>query len=195
MKKDFVEVFPRSRAEWRTWLLEHHATTKRVWVMIAKKGSNSSSLTVEEAVEEALCFGWIDSTANKVDDEKFKLTMSQRKPGSRWSGINKARVKKLIKEKLMTPAGLKCINDAKKSGAWTALDSIERLEVPVDLKKALKKNTRAFKNFDAFPPSAKRVILLWIDSAKKPETRVARIEKTVSLASENIRSNQWTPKK
>ena len=142
-------------------------------------------------MEEALCFGWIDSKGNKLDDERSMLWLAPRKPGTGWSKINKDRVEKLMTDGLMMPAGLARVEAAKQDGSWNALDQVEALEIPPDLKKALAAYKTAKQYFDAFPRSAKRAILEWISNAKKPETRARRIEETVSLAAKNLRANQW----
>ena len=144
-----------------------------------------------ESVEEALCFGWIDSKGNKLDDERSMVWFVPRKAKTGWSKLNKERIEKLIKAKLMMPAGLAKINAAKKDGSWNALDAVEALEIPSDLAEAFLKNETARGYFEAFPRSVKRAILEWISSAKKPETRAKRIEETVTKAEQNIRANQW----
>ena len=184
-------IHPKSRAEWRKWLEENHTRTQGVWLVMYKKGTGKPRVDYAEAVEEALCFGWIDSKGNKVDDERSMLWMAPRKPKTGWSKLNKERIVKLIRAKLMTPAGLSKINAAKKDGTWNALDAIEALEIPPDLARAFSKNRTAKEYFDAFPRSAKRGILEWIASAKKPETRAKRVEETVSSAEKNVRANQW----
>lgn len=184
-------VHPKSRAEWRKWLEENHTRNEGVWLIMYKKGTGKPRVDYAEAVEEALCFGWIDSKGNKLDDERSMLWMAPRKPITGWSKLNKERIEKLIKSGLMTSAGLAKINAAKKDGTWNALDAIEALEIPPDLAKAFSKNKTAREYFDAFPRSVKRGILEWIASAKKPETRANRIEETVTKAEKNMRANQW----
>lgn len=184
-------VHPKSRAEWRKWLEENHTRNEGVWLIMYKKGTGKPRVDYAEAVEEALCFGWIDSKGNKLDDERSMLWMAPRKSKTGWSKLNKERIEKLIKSGLMTSAGLAKINAAKKDGTWNALDAIEALEIPPDLAKAFSKNKTAREYFDAFPRSVKRGILEWIASAKKPETRANRIEETVTKAEKNIRANQW----
>ena len=144
-----------------------------------------------EAVEEALCFGWVDSKANKRDENSFYQYFAKRDPKSKWSGVNKRKVDNLIKEGKMAPAGLAMIELAKQTGTWEALDEIEQLKIPEDLEKQFSKNEAGRKNFEKFPPSAKRGILEWISNAKTTETRNKRIEETVTLAAQNIRANQW----
>ncbi|MFM8744104.1 MAG: YdeI/OmpD-associated family protein, partial [Cytophagales bacterium] len=180
-----------SRAAWRQWLKNNHTQPDSVWVVIAKKESGLPSITNNEMVEEALCFGWIDSVPNKLDAQRFKVLVSPRKAKSNWSQVNKDRATKMIKAGLMQPAGLAMIELAKKSGTWNALDEINSLILPPDLTKALGKNKKANSFFDQFPPSAKRGILEWIQNAKTEETRSKRIAETVTLAAKNIRANQY----
>jgi uncharacterized protein YdeI (YjbR/CyaY-like superfamily) len=182
---------PKTRAEWRAWLATHHARDDGVWLITYKKTTGKPRVEHDEAVEEALCFGWVDSKPNKLDDERSMLWFAPRKGGTGWSKPNKERVERMIAAGLMTPAGLAKVNAAKKDGTWTMLDAVEALEIPADLAKTLKSYKTATENFDAFPRSAKRGILEWILQAKKPETRAKRIEETARLAAENIRANQW----
>ena len=189
------EVVAKDRAAWRRWLERHHATSDGVWLVIAKKGSGIPSVTYEESVEEALCFGWIDAKANSLDDRRYKQWMARRKPGSGWAASNKRRVERLIAEGRMAPAGLRAVQAAKADGSWTKLDGSEALEVPTNLAKALKRYPNARKHFDAFPPSARRVILQWIGTAKKAETRAKRVEETARLAEDNVRAAQPPPRR
>jgi uncharacterized protein YdeI (YjbR/CyaY-like superfamily) len=184
-------VHPKTRAEWRKWLKQNHTRTEGVWLISYKKGTGQPRLEYDEAVEEALCFGWIDSKPNKLDEERSMLWYAPRKAGTGWSKINKARAEKMIETGRMTPAGLAKIEAAQRDGSWNALDAIEALEIPPDLATALSANPIAQQNFDAFPRSVKRGILEWISIAKKPETRAKRVKETARLASENIRANQW----
>lgn len=179
---------------WREWLSKNHTQKENVWLVIYKKGHVGSTLTVSEAVEEALCFGWIDSTANKLDETRFKIMYSPRKPKSVWSKINKGRVAKLIKARLMQPPGMAMIKLAKKTGTWNTLNDVDALKYPEDLNQALIKSKKSKSNFDAFPPSAKKLILFWIQSAKTSETRSKRINETVSKAAKNERANQYIKK-
>ncbi len=191
IKKEHNEYYPKSRSEWRQWLQENHEQKDGIRLIIAKKGNGLPSLSVEEA----LCFGWIDSVANKVDDKCFTIFFSPRNPKSKWSKINKDRVKKLTKLGLIAPAGKEMITLAKKTGTWDALNEVDQLLLPKDLKAAFSKNKKAARFFDAFPPSTKRGILSWILDAKRPETKIKRIKETVELAGKNIRANQYVPKK
>jgi uncharacterized protein YdeI (YjbR/CyaY-like superfamily) len=162
-----------------------------VWLISYKKASGKPRFEYDEAVEEALCFGWIDSKPNKLDDERSMLWFAPRKAGTGWSKPNKERVEKLIAAGLMAPAGLAKIETAQQDGSWNALDGVEALEIPPDLSQALAANATAQRYFEAFPRSVKRGILEWILNAKKAETRAKRIEETVRLTADNIRANQW----
>ncbi len=184
-------IHPKTRAEWRQWLKRHHKQEEGVWLISYKKATGKSRFDYDEAVEEALCFGWVDSKPNKLDEERSMLWFAPRKPGTGWSKLNKSRVEKLIADGLMTPAGLAKVEAAKQDGSWNALDKVEELEIPADLAQAFTANQTAQQYFDAFPRSVKRAILEWISNAKKPETRAKRIEETVSQAEKNIRANQW----
>ncbi len=187
--------YAKNRKTWRSWLEKNNDKEKSVWLIIYRKDTAKKSVNYAEAVEEALCFGWIDSKANKRDEESFYQFFTRRNLKSNWSRVNKERVAKLIDDRLMTSRGLETIELAKRNGTWTALDKIENLELPIDLKKALKQNAEAAKYFDAFPRSVKKGILEWIQNAKKEETREKRIKETISLALKNIRASQYTPKK
>ncbi|MDW8325173.1 MAG: YdeI/OmpD-associated family protein [Anaerolineales bacterium] len=184
-------VHPKTRAEWREWLERNHARAEGVWLISYKKGTGKPRFEYDEAVEEALCFGWIDSKPNKLDEERSMLWFAPRKPGTGWSRANKERVEKMIAAGKMAPAGLAKVEAAKRDGSWTALDAIEALEIPPDLEKALAANPKAQEYFAAFPRSAKRSILEWIANAKTPETRARRVAETARLAAKNIRANQW----
>jgi uncharacterized protein YdeI (YjbR/CyaY-like superfamily) len=188
------EFYPPTRKAWRTWLAKNHDTQPGVWVICYKKGSDQPAISYDELVQEALCFGWVDSKANKIDEQKFKLLCSPRKPKSVWSAANKVRVAQLIAAALMTPAGQAKIDAAMANGAWDALNDSDAMTIPSDLAAAFKRHQGSAKLFDAFPPSTKKAILQWINSAKTPETRAKRLEETASKAAQNVRANQWVPK-
>ncbi len=179
---------PKSRAEWREWLAGNHAKSKGIWLVILKKGASTAGITYVDAVEEALCFGWIDGGMNSLDAQRYKLYLSPRKPGSVWSRLNKQRIRKLVKEGIMTSAGLARIEAAKKDGSWSTLDAIEKLVMPADLLEQLSANAEARRNFEAFSESSKKIILCWIASAKRDETRRKRIAETVHLAAQNVKA-------
>jgi uncharacterized protein YdeI (YjbR/CyaY-like superfamily) len=181
----------KNRKEWRQWLTKNHQSEKSVWLIIYHKSSATPSVYYEEAVEEALCFGWIDSIAHKRDTESKYQFFAVRKPKSNWSKANRERVERMMAKKQMKPAGLAMVELAKKNGTWTALVDVQNSVIPPDLQAAFKKNKTAFKNFEAFPPSSKRIILEWILNAKKPETREQRIKQTVELAEKNIKANHY----
>lgn len=187
-------VHPLSRAEWRSWLVENHLRVEGVWFICFKKGTGKPRVEYGESVEEALCFGWIDSKPNKLDHERSMLWFAPRKPKSGWSKPNKERIERMLQAGLMCPSGLTKIEQAKADGSWTSLDAIEELHVPPDLAMALTAYALAEQHFLAFPRSVKRGILEWIQSARKPETRAARIAETARLASTNERANQWRGK-
>lgn len=182
---------PSDRAQWREWLTAHHTRPKGVWLIFYKKATGKPRVSYDEAVEEALCFGWIDSKGRKLDDERSLLWFAPRKPGTGWSKPNKERVERLSEAGLMAEAGLAKVEAAKRDGSWNLLDAVERLDIPADLAAAFSRYENASAHFEAFPRSAKRGILEWIATAQKPETRAARIEETARLAAENVRANQW----
>jgi uncharacterized protein YdeI (YjbR/CyaY-like superfamily) len=189
------EYYASSRAAWRNWLAKNHVAAGNIWLVIYKKDSGVPTLTYEESVEEALCFGWIDSKPNKRDDKSYWLFFAERKPKSVWSKLNKTRIASLLKQGLMKDAGLAKIEAAKKDGSWIALDEIEEYKMPPALEQAFKKNKKALSNFEAFPPGVKKQIYQWIISAKTDTTLTKRVTETVEKAALNIRANQWQPKK
>jgi len=183
-------IHPLTRAEWRQWLEKNQARTEGVWLISFKKATGKPAVEYGEAVEEALCFGWVDSKGNKLDEERTMLWFAPRRPGSNWARSNKERVEKLIAAGLMTTAGLAKVEASKQDRTWYALDEVEALVIPPDLEDALAPNETARLYFNAFSASAKRAILAWIANAKRPETRAKRIVETVDLAARNIRANQ-----
>ena len=180
-----------SRAEWRSWLEANHAASDGAWVITFKKHMGERHVPYADVVEEALCFGWIDSLGRKVDEDRWKLLCTPRKPGSGWSRPNKERVERMVAEGRMTPAGAAVIEAAKRDGSWKALDAAAKLEEPDDLRAALDADPAARRHWDAFPPSTRRGILEWIGNAKRPETRAKRVETTAAEAARNVRANQW----
>lgn len=183
-----------TRADWRQWLTDNHATEKSVWLKIYKKTSSTPSITYDEAVDEALCFGWIDSSIKKGDDQHYLQFFAERNPKSNWSRVNKAKVEKLIAAGLMTDAGQAMIDLAKRTDTWTALDDVENLVSQPDLQEQLDANPVAKGHFEAFPRSVKRGMLEWLLNAKTPATRAKRIAEIVTLAERNERANQYRPK-
>jgi uncharacterized protein YdeI (YjbR/CyaY-like superfamily) len=189
-----LEFLAETRAQWRAWLIENHLSATGVWLYFYKKASGKPALSYDEAVEEALCFGWIDSKPGTVDDITSKQYYSPRNPKSNWSALNKTRVEKLTAQELIYPAGQKMIDLAKQTGTWDALNDVDNLLIPNDLQEALATLPDATTHFEAFPRSVKRGILEWIMNAKTSETRTKRIVETATLAGQNIRANQYVKK-
>lgn len=177
--------YARSREEWREWLEKNHQTSPGIWFIYYKKGTGEPTLAYEEAVEEALSFGWIDSKVNALDEKRYMQVFTPRKPGSTWSKLNKKRVENLINHGLITPAGLEKIEMAKKDGSWYTLDDIEDLKMPKDLKRAFESNKKAELHFHNFNESSRKQMLWWVASAKRPETRTRRIRRIVEMAAQN----------
>lgn len=175
---------PKNKQEWRDWLEKHHKSKSAIWLIYQKKQINESRLTWSDAVDEALCFGWIDSTAKAIDDNTYMQFFTKRKPDSGWSRINKEKVERLIQEGLMSQAGFDAIDLAMQNGSWTLLDEIETLTVPADLAIEFNKDPLAGSFFSALSKSDRRILLQWVASAKKPETRnirISEISRTCSL--------------
>lgn len=189
--RDLPRFEVTSRAQLRAWLEADHATSGSVWLVIWKKRDPDRHLPYDAIVEEALCFGWIDSVPRKLDADRSMQLLSPRKPGSAWSAVNKARISRLIENGKIAPAGLAAAESAKADGSWSVLDDVERLEVPHDLAKALAQCSEAAEHFAAFPRSVRRGILEWIKHARRPETRSRRIAETARLASLNRRASQF----
>ena len=185
---DAPEVHADDRATWRAWLEANHATATGAWLVTWRSSSGRKGLDYEASIEEALCFGWVDSTGGRVDDERGKLYFAPRKTRSPWAASNKARVERLIVAGRMTPAGLAAIERAKANGSWEVLDSVERLEVPEDLAAALAAIPPAAANFAAFTPSARKMLLGWVALAVRPETRADRIAQVAAAAARNERA-------
>ncbi|TDH24256.1 hypothetical protein EXU57_15710 [Segetibacter sp. 3557_3] len=186
--KNIQAVHAPTRKQWREWLVKNHDTENSVWLIIYHKASGTPSVYYAEAVEEALCFGWVDSKGNKRDSESSYLYFARRKPRSNWSKPNRERVERLISEGLMTPAGQKMIDLAKATGTWQALVQIDNLVIPEDLRQAFDQNPVAYQHFMGFSDSAKRMMLEWVLNAKKPETRQNRIFEIVNKAAQNIKA-------
>jgi len=179
-----------TRAEWRAWLEANHATATGAWLVTWRNDTGHPVLDYEAGVEEALCFGWIDSRGGRLDEQRSKLYYASRKPRSGWARTNKARVERLVAAGQMAPAGLAAIERAKANGSWTMLDDVENLVVPDDLGAALEASPPARDHWEAFPPSERRMTLEWIRQARRPETRSARIATAVDRAVRKERINQ-----
>jgi uncharacterized protein YdeI (YjbR/CyaY-like superfamily) len=184
---EFEDFHPLSRQEWRDWLTENFDKSSGIWFVYFKKHTKKPFVTYDESVEEALCFGWIDSAARSFDEERSRLLFTPRKPKSVWSKPNKLRVERVIANGLMTEIGLQKIEKAKLDGSWDALNASDNLEIQEDLLKAFEANNVAFENFEKFTVGVKKVILSWIYGAKTAETRAKRIDKMVSMAEKKLR--------
>jgi uncharacterized protein YdeI (YjbR/CyaY-like superfamily) len=189
-----ADIYPQlpveSRAGWRAWLDEHHADAAGVWVVTWKKTSGGPYVAYDDLVEEALAYGWVDSRSRGLDAARTQLLMTPRKPSSRWSRTNKARIERLLAEGRMAPAGVAAVELAKAGGTWTGLDEVEEGLEPDDLRAALDADADARGHWEAFPRSTRRAILEWITAARRPETRARRVRETAELAARNVRANQ-----
>jgi uncharacterized protein YdeI (YjbR/CyaY-like superfamily) len=173
----------RTRQTWRAWLLRNHARSAGLWLAYYKKSSGKTSVTYEEALQEALCFGWIDSTVRRVDEERYAQKYTPRNDRSVWSASNKARIGELTARGLLAPSGLAKVEAAKRNGSWERLEGVDRIghgaEPPRDLLGALDREPGARAAFDRCPPSHRKLWAYWVLSAKKPETRARRVAETV----------------
>lgn len=187
-----TEIFyPASIAEWRNWLERNHSLKQSVWLVQYKKASLIPSVSWSDAVDVALCFGWIDSKKVAVDKEKSHQFFSKRKAKSTWSKINKEKVTKLIEAGLMAEAGYKSIEIAKQNGSWTLLNDVDNLMVPADLEKAFSLHKGSKDHFDTFSKSSRKAILQWLILAKLPATRQKRLNEIAELAGQNLKPKQF----
>lgn len=190
-----LETFsPKNRQEWRHWLRENHDKKQSIWLIYHKKESKQPSIVYSDAVDEALCFGWIDSKSKPIDSDRYMQFFCRRKPKSVWSKINKAKIARLTEEGLMTQAGFDSIEIAKQNGSWTILDDAEELIIPTDLEEAFQKMPDAKNYFLNLSRSDKRNILQWLVLAKRPETRQNRIDEIVTLAAQSQKPKQFRGK-
>ncbi|UTW66313.1 YdeI/OmpD-associated family protein [bacterium SCSIO 12643] len=181
-KKEIETFYPESQADWRRWLEENHQSKQSIWLIYYRQSTNKPSLSWSEAVDEALCFGWIDSTKKTIDKERYMQYFTKRKPGSTWSKVNKDKVAQLIDKKLMMKAGFDSIQIAKENGTWSLLDDVENLIVPEDLRCALNKHKSAMEFFESQSKTIRKGMLYWVTVAKRPETRKKRITEIVKSA-------------
>lgn len=198
MVEKHIDTFcPTSQQHWREWLQEHHADKQSVWLIYHKKKLGIPTLSWSEAVDEALCFGWIDSRAKPVDDTTYMQFFCRRKPTSVWSKINKQKVRQLIDSGLMTEAGFSSIETAKQNGSWSILDDVEAGVIPADLAEAFRKNPTAQSYFRSLSKSDRRNILQWLVLAKRVETRRNRIKEIVEQADQRLKPSiiQWAKKR
>lgn len=182
------QFYFKNDKEWREWLHENHATSQGVELIFYKVGSIFESMRWEQAVKVAICYGWIDSTVKRIDDERRKQTFTPRKDKSVWSKLNKTYIEKLIAENLMHESGLAKIETAKQNGSWTSLDAVENHEIPEDLQLAFNQNKVAYTNYQNFSPSYRKSYLYWLNHAKREETRNARIVEIIKLCEQNLKA-------
>lgn len=194
--KETKTFSPANRQEWREWLQRNHSLEQSIWLIYHKKSASVPTLTWSEAVDEALCFGWIDSLSRPLDQERFRQYFTKRKRGSGWSKLNKQKVQTLIEAGLMTSAGFDAIETAKQTGSWTLLDDVEELIIPDDLESALADKPVAHCFFERLSRSDKRNLLQWLVFAKREDTRQKRIEEIVQFALHNVKPKilNWTKK-
>ncbi|MCP4757182.1 MAG: hypothetical protein GY866_40480 [Proteobacteria bacterium] len=176
------ELYLTNRNDWRAWLEKNHATEREIWLVYYKKHTGKPRIPYDDAVEEALCFGWIDSIVKKIDDERYSQKFTPRKEKSNWSPLNKKRVDKLIEQGRMTRAGLELVENAKADGSWhKKTPSAMPFDIPAELERALSSNEKAKTFFDVLPPSSRKQYIGWIAGAKKDETREKRVKEAMTL--------------
>ena len=174
---------PTTRADWRSWLASNIERQEGLWVVYRKKSSSLEGPDYDDLVEEGLCFGWIDSVARRVDEDRTIQWFSPRRRGGLWSALNKERIEHLERAGLMTEAGRAVIEGAKADGSWSQTDEVDSLVIPPDLQAAFDYTPRAKAQYELLRDSAKKEYLWWIHSAKRPETRAKRIAETVQRLS------------
>lgn len=185
--KDVEDYCPSDKKDWRKWLELNHNKKEAVWLIFYRKKSPNYNLSWSESVDEALCFGWIDSVKKKIDPEKYKQYFTKRKSNSTWSKINKDKVKRLIDQGLMEEAGYRSIEMAKANGSWSILDEVEALTIPEDLKDAFANYKGSMEYFESLSKSVKKGLLYWVVSAKRKETRQKRISEIAESAHNNLK--------
>ncbi|MEL0653321.1 YdeI/OmpD-associated family protein [Algibacter sp. TI.3.09] len=190
-KKEIETYYPKSQTDWRNWLDENHQLKQSVWLVFYKKSTKVASISWSESVDEALCFGWIDSTKKTIDSERYIQYFSKRKPNSIWSKVNKDKVEYLTSKKLIREAGYKAIETAKENGSWFILDDVEALIIPENLKKEFDKREGALEYYESLSKSAKKILLSWIVLAKRDETKQKRIIEIAENASRNTKPKQF----
>ena len=186
--KDKEHLYFKNATAWREWLHNNHHSSAGVYLIFYKVNSPFESMRWEEAVQVAICYGWIDSTVRNVDEHSRKQMFTPRKEKSVWSKLNKTYIEKLIADNLMHESGLSKIERAKLNGSWTSLDAVEDLIIPEDLDLAFKQNQIAFENYQNFSPSYRKSYLYWLNQAKRPETRNNRIATIIDLCKQNKKS-------
>lgn len=190
-EKEIEHFYPENQQQWRKWLQKHHVKKQSIWLIYYKKASGVPTISWSEAVDEALCFGWIDSTKKTLDEKRSIQFFTKRKAQSTWSKINKAKVQRLLDEGSMAPAGLKSIELAKQNGSWSILDEVEELTIPTDLEKEFKKHAGSKAYFMSLSKSVKKMMLQWLVLAKRPETRQKRITEIAEQAGQKLKPKQF----
>ncbi|MHC4115931.1 MAG: YdeI/OmpD-associated family protein [Planctomycetota bacterium] len=176
------QVYVTERDQWRTWLSRHHDSSPGIWLIFYKKATSRPTIDYEAAVEEALCFGWIDSILKRLDEERYVRKFTPRKAKSNWSAHNRKRATRMIKAGRMTDVGLAKIKAAKKSGLWNKDGRPKMsLEVPAEFARALAGNTKAKEHFEKLAPSYRKFYIYWVAAAKRPETKKKRIDESLAL--------------
>lgn len=192
MQTTAIETFsPTSRENWREWLAENHRSKQSIWLVYYKIQANIPTVSYNDAVDEALCFGWIDSTKKSLGNDTFMQFFSKRKPNSVWSKINKGKIQRLIDEGLMTEAGFESIEKAKQNGSWSILDEVEELIIPEDLENEFNTKAGSKDFFLSLSKSVRKAILQWLVLAKQAETRQRRITEIAELASQKLKPKQF----
>jgi uncharacterized protein YdeI (YjbR/CyaY-like superfamily) len=184
----YPEIYISNRDDWRDWLAENHADSPGVWLIYYKKHTGVARVAYEEAVEEALCFGWIDSTVRRLDNQRYAQKFMPRRARSNWSSLNRARAEKLMAAGTMAAAGMRAIEAARENGAWDkALEDRVDRPMPPELEKVLKKDPKAAAGFSGMTPTQRKYVINWIAEAKRPETRERRAAKAVL----KLREGRW----
>lgn len=181
-------LYFKNADEWRTWLHKNHHSSKGIYLLFYKVSSDYESIRWEEAVQVAICYGWIDSTVKKIDEHQRRQLFTPRKDKSVWSKLNKTYIEKLIQENAMHESGLRKIEIAKQNGSWNSLDEVENHVIPEDLQLAFNDNPKAWSNYQSFSPSYRKSYLYWLNQAKRVETRQNRIREIIRLCEQNCKS-------
>lgn len=181
-------LYFKNAIEWRTWLHDNHAISTGVYLVFYKVSSKTESMRWEDAVQVAICYGWIDSTVKRLNEESRQQLFTPRKDKSVWSKLNKSYIEKMLSEGLIHESGLKKIETAKKNGSWESIDDVENLVIPEDLLNEFFKNKEAFENFQNFSPSYRKSYLYWLNQAKRTETRIIRIKEIIKFCKQNLKS-------
>ncbi len=191
MEEEYKSFYPKTKAAWRAWLKKNHKKETSIWIIYYKKNSGLPCVKYSKSVDEALCFGWIDSKAKTIDEFTYRQFFAKRKLNSVWSKVNKAKIENLISNGLMTPARLECIEAVRLNGSWTILDEVEELIVPPDLQAKFKRSKKASDFFETLSRTDKRNILQWLVLAKRDETRQKWLDEIVSLAKVQKKPKQF----